>query len=175
MGLTSKHLDEMTLWHDYFLVFYMQGFFFVTGYCTNFNKPCGGFIYANVKGLIIPAISFTIICRCILGGIEGMNIYQSLHYIFGSIGYWFLWALFFAKILYYCVRKTFFPGIILLLLSIIAGGISIYTNIENTLFWMNTLLCAPFLYIGEKLRIYSDNMSKFFITSAIFFSLWLQY
>ena len=106
LGLASDSLEKLTSWHDYFLVFYMQGFFLVTGYCTNFDKPWKKFFIANIKGLIIPAILFTIICRGILGILEGQNATEILRYIFGSIGYWFLWALFFAKIIYYNTKLS---------------------------------------------------------------------
>ena len=169
LGLASESLEKLTDWHDYFLVFYMQGFFLVTGYCANFDKPWKKFFVANVKGLIIPAVLFTIICRGILGVAEGQSGQQIIHYIFSSLGYWFLWALFFAKILYYSIRKIQFSGLLLLLLSIVTDCIYIYTSTENTIFWMNTLLCAPFLYVGETLRNYSGKMRLICILSAVFF------
>lgn len=43
------------------LCYFMQAFFFITGYCSNFDTPFLIFLKKQIKSLLIPALIFTIL------------------------------------------------------------------------------------------------------------------
>lgn len=180
LGLKSSALGTITSWHDWFLVFYMQGFFLVTGYCTNFTKSFKPYLLSNIKTLVIPALLFTFICRLILGVTDGLCFENLINYIFGTLGYWFLWALFIGKMLYWVIQKSAYSGCIVLCLFLLAAFCSLSTSIPNYFFWENSLLCSFFLYVGDKLRrmesiteyryLYDISLFTFIILMSILFA-----
>jgi len=172
LGIESSVLNSITRWHDCFLVFYMQGFFLITGHCSNFGKPIKPFFITNFKALIIPALLFTLVCRSIMGVDSYHSISEWFMHVFGSIGYWFLWALFFGKLLYVFIRKCKYCGIVMLMLLLLGALMSIYDIVPNFLFFQNTLICMFFLYIGECLKKYdSIHSTKFiYIASVVTFT-----
>ena len=62
-GIAVAHIDEIKCWQEWFIVFFMPAFFFITGFCSNFNKPFKEFLISNLKVLLIPAILFIVINR----------------------------------------------------------------------------------------------------------------
>lgn len=109
MGIPNNVIDFLYDYQKVFLCFFMPGFFFVTGLVSNFEKPLKIFLANNFKSLIIPSFFFTLITRASEG------VYNSLDWetvrstivdllLFGG-HFWFLQALFIAKILYYFISK----------------------------------------------------------------------
>lgn len=89
--------------------FFMPAFFFVTGYCSNFNKPFKQFLISNVKSLIVPALIFFLLNRSTemlyFQKFSCGNVLLVLKQMFLSGGTWFLTALFWAKMIYWWLRR----------------------------------------------------------------------
>lgn len=173
LGLKTEALSA-DVWHDYFLVFYMQGFFFVTGYCSNFDKPFFQFLKSNIKTLIIPAILFTIICRGVIGMINTDTIELFIERMFNGIGYWFLWAMFFAKLLYWGIhrlRNDYLKIVLMLTIFSEAGLFSLqFKSISDPLFIRNAMLCSVFLCFGEYIRKFQMlNKKRLLLSISSFF------
>lgn len=67
--IQAELIEHVSAWNIIFLVFFMQAFFTITGYCTNFDKEFKTYFITNIKTLVVPAIFFTFIQKAI-GGFE---------------------------------------------------------------------------------------------------------
>ncbi|NPD81353.1 acyltransferase family protein [Prevotella sp. PINT] len=165
--IQAELIEHVSAWNIIFLVFFMQAFFTITGYCTNFDKEFKTYFITNIKTLVVPAIFFTFIQKAI-GGFEDFYGLQTIFkYIFDNISVWFLWALFYSKIIYWYVRKMPYKGLIMLSLLCIGGLMKIHIG-STPCFIENTFLCAFFLWIGEKLK-QVPTVKCYTIVSLIFF------
>jgi fucose 4-O-acetylase-like acetyltransferase len=89
--------------------YYMPAFFLITGMCSNFTQTFKAFLLKNLKTLMLP--SFTLMALCvwienILNGSLDIRDYLSVGFSsFLKCGglYWFITALFIAKILYWVI------------------------------------------------------------------------
>lgn len=143
-------------------VFTMQSFFILSGYTTNFNQNFKHFMWKQIKGLLIPYVSFMLICSLVAYFVWGVPFVQEMYgekYFFLIEGYWFLSALFVAKVLIYLInkisksKKIELGGDFLLLVAGIA--ISEYysempepSHWHNWFHYRNGLCMAVFLPIG---------------------------
>lgn len=86
--------------------FYMQAFFIITGYCSNFHKSFKDIFVTSIKTILIPAFFFSIFYYLALA-----ILYSDLNYleeiiewdylILGFKKFWFLDALFLLRITYW--------------------------------------------------------------------------
>ncbi len=103
MGIDSTALDFIQLvQRPLILCYFMQTFFLITGMCSNYDKPVKTFIINQVKLLVVPAAVFSFIWE-MTSGIDNVK-HSALHVLKGG-SYWFLTAMFFAKIIYYVLHK----------------------------------------------------------------------
>ena len=117
----------------FYVPFYMQAFFFITGYTTNFQKPFLLFLKQNVKRLVLPYVCFGFIYALFNHIVFGQNLLfttmdgEKLFFLVEF--YWFLSALFISKILFWFISRVenFAIQLLLcLLLFLIGWGISAY-------------------------------------------------
>lgn len=90
-------------------VFTMQSFFILSGYTTNFNQTFKAFFWRQIKGLIIPYFTFSIICSIIAYFMWDTPFYIDCYgerWFFLVESYWFLTALFVAKMLMFLIGKV---------------------------------------------------------------------
>lgn len=159
---------NFTLGHAYG-VFTMQSFFILSGYTTNYNKDFLSFLKKQVKGLLMPYLFFSIICALIAFGLWKKPFYIDCYgetWFFILESYWFLSALFLAKVLMFIINKLSNNRSIIELgggiLLIIAGiAISEYysgtpepSHWHNWFHYRNGLCMAVFLTIGYYLKKY---------------------
>lgn len=149
-------------------VFTMQSFFILSGYTTNFNQDFKTFMWKQVKGLLIPYVSFMIIFSTIANFVWGEPFVEEMYgekYFFLVEGFWFLSALFVAKVLMYFISKIskrkiieLGGGILLLILGIAIS--ECYADMPEPSHWhnwfhyRNGLCMAVFLPIGYYLKKY---------------------
>lgn len=81
-------------------LFFMPAFFCITGMCSNFNKKFHPFLISNFKTLIIPNLVFSVLLNPV-----DPNILKIL--LLGGGAFWFLTALFLAKVIYWLINKYF--------------------------------------------------------------------
>ena len=121
-------LDEISLadygfvtsWQFVFTSFFMQAFFFMSGYCSNFNKEAKTFVLSLFKQLILPFIFFELLTCIYWSSSNELSVKNVYQYWVNSNGthYWFLNALILAKLyLYVIVNSKYLSNNVFLLLS----------------------------------------------------------
>ncbi len=149
-------------------VFTMQSFFILSGYTTNFNQEFKTFFLKQVKGLLIPYLAFTLICSTIAYFTWGESLFVDCfgeRWSFLVESYWFLTALFVAKVLMYFISRLskkkiveLGGGILLLVLGIAVS--EYYSEMPEPSHWhnwfhyRNGLCMAVFLPVGYYLNKY---------------------
>jgi len=146
--------------------YYMPAFFIITGICSNFTHPFKVFFFKNLKTLMIPC--FTLMALCvwignILKGSLDIVDYLSVGFtsFFKSGGvYWFITALFIAKILYWFIKNKVSSR---LYCYIIMGIIMLLGCLCNNLLafepWhlWHALILSPFLLLGDDIGTQFKN------------------
>ena len=98
------------------IAFYMPAFFMLTGYVSSFKKPFLPFLRKQLKTLILPAISLFVLSQILTFLFYDRNFSLGIIGAIKGQGFWFLYALFVAKILYYFIDKiTHMLGIFVVL------------------------------------------------------------
>lgn len=147
-------------WNFTFLPFYsawfMPAFFFITGYCTTFEKPFGPFILKNLTTLIWPMVMLGLIdflfCYCVWG-LEGVEKDWDTFFLICGIN-WFLISLFISKSVYWLIVKWLKSELFRLVIVAIIAVLAIYCNdIEflggNWLHHRHGLYLTLFLCLGQ--------------------------
>lgn len=83
--------------------FFMQCFFFVSGYCTSINKPWKTFLINQVRQLLTPILVFSAISTALWSAYPLADWPYSKFMMDPS--YWFLWALLLSKIIVFTLIK----------------------------------------------------------------------
>lgn len=170
--------------------YFMQTFFFITGFCSNFNKPMKSFLISNVKRLIIPLIVFATIDQLFNSIVFKVNFFfvevlgKEFFYLIEL--FWFLPALFLAKFLMFFIRKItliiYQAGIVCMIFMFATFFIKYHFHAFNFLHWHNALSMLPFLYVGYifkeynlfnrigKLSIIIISLSYFVIVGFLYYS-----
>lgn len=167
-GIESSTLHAISKGELIFKCFFMQAFFLLSGYCSNFSIPFLAFLRKNIRQLLFPALCLSIM---LLGG--RCVVYQDLSYLKHLISphywaysfYWFISALFICRLLYWAIfryckniyMEFALLGICLVLSILLERPISVldYTlDIPNLFFWRNALANLIFLAIGFRFKSY---------------------
>lgn len=166
--------------------FYMQAFFLTNGFTSNFKKDFRPFLWGSFKALLIPYIAFALIGK----GLDALfwgetQLWQKTAglgdqvWFFMEESYWFLTALFMARILYWflCryIQSDYYRGIaalgIMLLgfvLNHIYDGVSLdAAHFNNHLHYRNALCMMIFIWIGEFLKNHKDKLLKYLAPISI--------
>lgn len=146
-------------WQFIFRAFFMQAFFIISGYCSNFNKPFKAFFGAQVKQIMVPWICFELLSALIYT-IQSRDLSMSGFFsiIFNKTWtiYWFLNALFFSKIVVWIINKVTqnHQYLIITTLFLFLLGITINQyNIGHNIFCIRESLgSAFFVAIGLVLK-----------------------
>lgn len=155
-GVDMVYFKLTSQWQSIYTAFFMQAFFFVSGYCSSFNRPFKDFILLNVKILIFPLVTFVLFNALIeiLFFHDSTMILNCCSCRFWLIGspFWFLSALFLSKLcIYILVRyiKHEYTNIVITLILIPFGA---YFNKEypgyNLLCVYHAMLSVFFVYLG---------------------------
>ena len=124
-----------------FTAFYMQAFFIISGYCSNFNKPFKPFLISQIKQLLVPWISFEILTACISAIKTGEFTFSFImSRIFNETWtfYWFLNALFFSKVVVWIINNRIKSHIAIIITTLIIFLIGIIINQYN---WGRNIFC----------------------------------
>lgn len=172
-----------------YVPYFMQAFFLITGLCSNFNKPLRPFLLTNTKNLLIPLFSFAIINQFITWSLLGHDFFfvqvLGVKFFFITELYWFLSALFIAKMMLYAIRK--FTSSTKLQFILVLIPFLLATSLNNSSFhsynffhWHNAFSMLIFMWIGyvfkerDILNVHGDKLwipSLLFLIGIIFFIL----
>lgn len=142
-------------WHYTFTIFFMQAFFFINGYCSNYNSQTKKFLWKTFKTYVIPALFFTIINRLVLASVYATTIHDFLNEICHGVGFWFLWSLFTCRIIYFFMHKLIRKDVLkaIFCLSMLVIAFFSHLNEFKDLFFhqMSFSLCI-FIFLGQLCR-----------------------
>lgn len=154
------------------LSFFMQCFFFITGYCSNYKKDWKSFIKDSARTILFPIVPIWFSVLTIRIFLEGNYDFQHIEdsYLRVNLHYWFLLAIFIGKIIYYHISKyTLFRRIIFTCILYLLGFIFwAYQLVPNIWYFEHSLLLLPFLFIGDYFKINNINI-KTYISAGIIY------
>ena len=158
LGIDSDQFWFVSCWQIIYTCFFMQAFFFLSGYCSNFSHSAKTFFTKLLKQLIIPFVCFQlIICVFNTYGEHGFSLKAIFDYWLSVNGttLWFLNALIVSKIIVWCclrVNKSFLFllafSFVLLLLAIFLKQRDLGTNffcIRQSLAAVFFVACGHFI------------------------------
>lgn len=145
----ESYFAGIYFFHPLFTTFFMQSFFLISGYCSNFSQDAKIFFHKQLKEIVIPYIFFSII----------NGLFQYIHnpeHQFHIVDFWFLNALFFSKAFCWMMYRLnvkakwyYFISISLFLLGIVLNN---YDIGENLLSIRQSLTSCVFVVTGMSLR-----------------------
>lgn len=147
-----------------FIAFYMPAFFFITGYCSNFSRPVLATICHSFRMIMIPAFVFSVLSFLVSHHFDAQSIHAFLNdlLLYGG-SFWFLTALFVARILYGTLSVFFNEKMLLIVcaFSFAVGFLLSDIPHEYEIWWFDhALLLMPFMAIGQIIRKQSFPFSK---------------
>lgn len=110
LGIDSDFTQTIQNTVPFYRAFFMQTFFFITGFCTSWHTPFRNFLVKNFKTIILPAfifLPFAYLTNVIIGRESGINAFTGicLSYLISGIP-WFLSALFISKMIYWTISRA---------------------------------------------------------------------
>lgn len=144
-----------------FVPYFMQAFFFITGFCSSFNKKFSSFLITNIKTLLFPLLFFSVLTQLIdwlLWDDEFLYVTVFGKKFFFVIElFWFLSSLFIAKHMMFAINFLFKNWFVQLLVILIPFFLAVNLNDQafhsyNYFHWHNAFVNLFFLWIGFWVR-----------------------
>lgn len=180
-GINDVVLRGMNATVGLYVVFFMQTFFIITGYCSSFNVPFFRFVWKNVKTLILPALVLTVLGFCVESfqsdlswGDSFIGNLQSLKVWLYDGGPWFILALFWSKLLFWAMLRFDIKWQIILIsiLYLSAIWLNLTQPFPNYQWHRHAFLLLPYLAIGYYLKAHTEfitnNLGKLAIFGSAF-------
>lgn len=180
-GIESPMVDYMGSTLSYFFAgFFMQAFFILNGFTSNFNKPFKTFCIGSFKSLMIPYFSFSVIMLIVDYLTFGeCNIWITVAngdqtWFFLLDTYWFLSALFIARLIYWIIKHYISNHLVgggillsimilgLILNHIMDGQAKDPAHWNNFFHYRNAMCMAIFLWIGDCIKRYKKTVEPYF-------------
>lgn len=157
----------------------MPAFFFISGYCSNFEKNIRDFFVSLLKGLVFPLFVLSIlndICYALL--ISHEDIFSVLiNTVLKGGTLWFIQALIIAKILCYLVYKSIKSVSVLLCFSFVFLFLGVllhqYKLGGNPFYYQHGLVASFFVSSGLFLKK-NTNLYEGFLRLSLFIFLLLS-
>ena len=173
-GLDDTVLDVMGAGIGTYRPFFMQTFFLITGFCSTFAIGFWPFLLKNLKTLILPAVLLDLLVYGILALAGGQTQPFGAHLAgFASWlvtgGPWFIFALFWAKILFWCISRLPRPWQIGLVAVLYLLGLTLnhFDWFENYQWHRHALLALPFLFGGYLLKGRMVQIEKYLLPAGL--------
>ncbi len=144
-----------------FSCYFMPAFFLISGMCSNFQKDFKPFIVNQIKYLLIPAISFILLFHIYFGEPPRTLCGDIVRLFIEGKDYWFLIALFGAKIIFYGINKLFVNKNIIVGVLLTLSALGVLLNDLNAMpnYFMHRQIfdLTVFLGIGH---LFKDSIRK---------------
>lgn len=175
-GLDDKILHGVNATIRLYGTFFMQTFFIITGLCSSFtNIPFGQYLWKNIKTLVLPAIFIAFLVDVfklpfVGWHSDGVGILMGIKDWFLINGPWFIWALFYAKLLFYGIAKLRTRYQLAIVVSLYVFGFVLHEVdvLPNYLWHQHTLLMMPYLWLGYFLKGKMDKIDKYLYPVGMF-------
>lgn len=169
--------DSMSLWGKlipWYNAFFMPAFFIITGFCSSYKIGFKTYLWKNVKTLLIPAVviitMYLYIKDLLLHNALSFQHMTDLRLWLFDKGPWFIFALFWCKLLFWFLYRLSFKKQIavigfLYIFGLILARIQLLPNIQSHL---HAMLLLPYLAFGAYLKDHRDLLEKYLKPIAIF-------
>lgn len=157
-----------------YATFFMQTFFFITGFCSSFDKDLKKFLWGNVKSLLIPSYLLVLLSYYIQSLLlDNSNYVGASPNILSWLslgGPWFIVSLFWAKIAYWFISKLNIRQQLIVIgtLYLIGLGLNIANVIPNYSYHRHVFLMLPYLFLGNFCKKHIDLFNRWITPLAIF-------
>lgn len=171
LNIEIDEIDMVFKANYLFVGFFMQAFFFLTGYVSSFNKKFTVFIKNNAKALLLPILFFWLINSSVetyFSHIKDSMMYvtidnQKIPLLFETM--WFLQALFIAKVLLWLInryaKKTIIQIAIVVTLLVLGSILNDFLgHYNNWLHYRNALCMVFMMFMGFYLKKQTQLMVK---------------
>lgn len=175
LGFVNSSIDDIHRGVNVFVAFYMPCFFVITGFCSDFGKPFKTFFLSSIKTILLPAFLFSFVFSE-AWNLTDLTFLKNFIYkwiLFGG-EYWFLSALFIARILYWILNRISSLYIVTIcFVSFVLGFIMSSMSHNYEIWWYVHALCMlPYLGLGQLLKSLSCKYdiyyySTYFVISYI--------
>ncbi len=155
---TINHLDQL---EDFWVSFFMPAFFFLTGYCTNFDKRFVPFFTQGVKILIIPTvvINYTVnIIDYISWGESPIWIVKTTikSFLLTCAGEWFIPSLFLSRLAVYSLARlrNTVVQLVIAITMLFAGAVlyDYFPQVMEIWYYKHALMVIIFMLMGNILK-----------------------
>ena len=169
LGIESDFTQTIQNTVPFYRAFFMQTFFFITGFCTSWHTPFRNFLVKNFKTIILPAfifLPFAYLTNVIIGRESGINAFTGicLSYLISGIP-WFLSALFISKIIYWAISRAIQSQLLKWLLVAVVFIVGLFikesTSLLNNWSYQHAMLILPFLALGSLAKTVNNGGVKF--------------
>lgn len=155
--------------------FFMPAFFILSGYCSTFKIKFKVYIWKTFKILIIPAIILKLLAGygldAILGNSLSWNHFLDLSTWFttGMDAPWFIFSLFWAKVLYWPIANLNSKWQLSLTVIICICGYALHRfNVPDYQYHQHTMILLPWLCFGNICKRYKEIIDKWLLSIGIF-------
>ena len=157
------------LWYinNFAIAFFMPAFFVATGYCTNFNQRFKVYLLKNMKAIMLPCYCLYYLNRYINNIntwlFEDASWLTISHWLAPGIRtfleeggfYWFLSALFIAKLLMYLlclINSKLYQTIVAISFMFVGTYLYQYDTLPNYFFYQHAFILVSFMFFGRILK-----------------------
>ena len=192
-GITSNSgLDTKKLWiiggggiRYCWGCFFMQAFFVLNGFTSNFKKPFISFLKSNVSSLLVPWLFFSVFIKLLTGLVYGewsmFTVTGDERRIWLDETYWFLEALFLARIIFWFALKfigskwlRWFALLLLLIAGVMLnhlmdGKTAIPSDFANYFHYRNAMCMTVFIGLGYWLKNNKSMLEPYYGYAFIFY------
>lgn len=141
----------------------MAAFFFITGYCSNFDKEYRTFLLNDLRILIVPSVTLAVLPIGIIWAFTSQLDLSSIrpyHLVRLISCHWSLPALFWAKQIHYFCRKI---GIVsCTIVYLILGCIGVFLSQRVMDYWwmQHSFILVIFIFFGEQFKVRKLSLGK---------------
>ncbi len=162
--------DSISLWNKlvpWYNAFFMPAFFIITGFCSSYTINFKEYLWKNIKSLLIPAVvivtAYHYINDLLLHNGLSFQHLSNLRFWLVDKGPWFIFALFWCKLVYwflhkFSVLKQVSIVAIIYLLGLVLARIELLPNVQAHL---HAMLLLPYLTFGAFLKDRRDLLDKY--------------
>lgn len=174
-GYDNLYMTNMHEFVNLWVAFFMPAFFVITGMCSNFEKARKTFLLNQIKTILIPAFTLGVVSHIVEWALAGKGFSFGITAFLKGNTYWFLFALFTAKVIYYglhkllvSLKKTVTATFILFLLIVLVH--EFLPQLPNYWCWTHALGLMPFLAFGQILRKYEllENKKVVLVSGGVY-------
>lgn len=163
-----------------FVPFFMQSFFLLSGYCSNFAKTSKQFWISIFKQIILPLAFFELLRKVcdsfIYDDFSIFTQYYTTIDLITTTTLWFLYALLFSKIILYYINVFRIPQKYQLLLLLVLLCLGIFLNQYNIglnfFYYKQALGSAIFVGVGNFLKNKESRM-QWLMGKSLYIYPWL--